>query len=58
MDPNVRAASSEIPDAYEPSVTYEQISMNDRAGGVGGVLCAQRGPGLTQRLGRHIGTSA
>ena len=31
------------PDAYEPSMTYEQISMNDRAGGVGGVLCAQGG---------------
>ena len=42
-------------DAYEPSVTFAQISMNDRGEGV---LCAQGGAGLSQRLGRHIGTSA
>ena len=55
LDPGVRAASSEIVDAYEPSVTFAQISMNDRGGGV---LSAQGGAGLSQRLGRHIGTSA
>ena len=42
-------------DTYEPSVTFGQTSMNDREGGM---LCAQGGAGLTQRLGRHIGTSA
>ena len=42
-------------DACELTVTYEQISMNDREGGV---RSAQGGQGLTQRLGRHIGTSA
>ena len=40
---------------YEPSVTFGQTSMNDREGGM---LSAQGGAGLTQRLGRHIGTSA
>ena len=39
LDPGVRAASSEIVDAYEPSVTFAQISMNDR----GEACCAPRG---------------
>ena len=39
------------PDAYEPSVTYEQISMNDRAGGGGRRAVRPGGAGADSEAG-------